>query len=53
MSPGIKDFCIGKGVYCNVYGNFYPCLTTTGFSEGIIMDIEGDICTVKFSGIQK
>jgi len=43
MSPA-KDFCIGQSVHCNVWE-----LLSLFDWEGIIMDIEEDICTVKFS----
>jgi len=42
MSPD-KDFCIGQSVYCNVWE-----LLSLFDWEGRIMDIEGNICTVKF-----
>ena len=38
-----KDFCIGQSVSCNVWE-----LLSLFDSEGRIMDIEGDLCTVKF-----
>ena len=38
-----KDFCVGQSVYCNV-----PELLSLFDREGIIMDADGDIYTVKF-----
>ena len=42
-NPQYKDFCIGQSVYCDVWELLSLCDV-----EGRIMDIEGDICTVKF-----
>jgi hypothetical protein len=38
-----KDFCVGQSVYCNV-----PELLSLFDREGIIIDIAGGTCTVKF-----
>ena len=38
-----KDFCVGQSVYCNI-----PELLSLFDGEGIVMDADGDIYTVKF-----